>query len=116
MIEALWSVSFVSGGGQVQNNMGAGVVVFETQRIFGGDSGYYYIGSYSLNTATMEINAEVTVTHYFGAPSSIFGQLRQFTLVFQGKVESQAFSAEGHLKDDPERKISINLVKRSELP
>lgn len=36
MIEALWSVEFVAANG----NYGGGVVIFESGRIFGGDSSF----------------------------------------------------------------------------
>jgi len=42
-LEALWSVEFVAPG---QNNINAGVVIFESSKLFGGDSWYYYTGSY----------------------------------------------------------------------
>jgi hypothetical protein len=41
-IEALWSLEFVS----TEDSYGAGVVIFETNKIFGGDSLYYYLGNY----------------------------------------------------------------------
>jgi hypothetical protein len=44
-IEAVWAVNFITPVGAG----GAGVVVFETGRIFGGDSYYYYIGGYLIN-------------------------------------------------------------------
>jgi hypothetical protein len=48
-IEALYVVEFgdVALGGQQYRN--GGVAVLETNRIFGGDSGYYYVGTFSSN-------------------------------------------------------------------
>jgi len=48
-IEALWAVNFSTQLGF----SGSGVAVFETGRIFGGDSLYYYIGDYVLNGDTV---------------------------------------------------------------
>lgn len=42
MIEALWSVEFMSN----LQGAGAGVAVFETGRVLGGDAGYTYVGKY----------------------------------------------------------------------
>lgn len=44
MLEALWSVEFLS----TAQGYGAGVIVLESSRVFGGDSTYFYIGSYEL--------------------------------------------------------------------
>lgn len=47
MLEALWSVEFQSSFG-LQGN---GVVVFETGRVFGGDSTMIYVGNFVLSMA-----------------------------------------------------------------
>jgi hypothetical protein len=48
------SVEFgdVALGGQLYRN--GGVAVLETNRIFGGDSGYYYLGTYSIKDGQIE--------------------------------------------------------------
>jgi hypothetical protein len=43
-IEALWTVTFTSNLGVG----GAGVVIFETGRLFGGDPDYIYLGEYKV--------------------------------------------------------------------
>jgi hypothetical protein len=49
-IEALYVVEFgdVAIGGQTYTYWNGGVAVLETNRIFGGDSGYYYLGNYTI--------------------------------------------------------------------
>lgn len=115
MIEGLWSVSFATVD-QPQNQVGAGVVVFETQRIFGGDSAYFYVGNYSISSGTNRLSAEVTINHYFGPPSSIFGPFSRYTVMFSGLITPNEFYAEGYVKEDPSMKLVIKLVKRAELP
>ena len=65
-IEALWAVDFESQGG-----LGAGVAVFETERVFGGDSGWYYTGRYKLDRN--EITARIRVRQYGGSLPSVTG-------------------------------------------
>jgi len=60
-LEALWSVVFLTPNSQRLN---AGVVVFETNRIFGGDSWFYYTGTYKGENG--KLVARVKSTHYFG--------------------------------------------------
>ncbi len=78
MLEALWSVEFVSN---VQET-GAGVALLETGRVLGGDSSYFYVGTYSMDKS--DVQASLRVTHYAGPPNSIFGNAREFTLGASG--------------------------------
>lgn len=110
MVEALWSVEFVSN---VQGQ-GAGVVVLETGRIFGGDSNYFYLGSYEV--ADGVIRAEVTARHYAGPPSSVLGNSEVVTVAAAGRIGHDFFAVDGHLVGDPSRRISIRLTRRAELP
>ncbi len=110
MIEALWSVQF----GSNLNDFGAGCVVLETGRVLGGDSGYYYVGSYKVENDV--IAARIKVTHYSGELNSIFGNVREFELQVTGKPERNIFVLNGHVEGHPELKISIRLTRRAELP
>ncbi|MCL4503957.1 MAG: hypothetical protein M1438_19195 [Deltaproteobacteria bacterium] len=92
MLEALWSAEFVSN----LQSFGAGVVIFETNRIFGGDSAYYYLGS--CNVENQILNADIEVIHYAGQPFSIFGPLKKFHLKLSGKVQDNFMELQGYLK------------------
>jgi T3SS negative regulator,GrlR len=111
MLEALWSLEFGSSSGYE----GAGVVIFETGRIFGGDAQYYYTGKYSLKDGTM--SADVKVNRYCDGFGSIFGTNEQeFDLKVIGKVELPTMTATGHRVDDPTARIEVRLTRRAELP
>ncbi len=112
MIEGLWSVAFVS----TQENFGAGVVIFETGRVLGGDASYYYVGDY--NVTNGELRANVHVTHFFGEPHSVFGNLRKFELSVSGRMppEGRTIEATGHLVQDPRQQIAFRFQKLEELP
>lgn len=110
MLEALWSVEFVSN----TQSWGAGVVVFETGKIFGGDSTYFYVGSYDVVADT--IHATVTVSHYAGEPNSIFGQLKKLSIVATGKPEQNVFTIQGNVVENSSLKIAARLTRRAELP
>jgi hypothetical protein len=53
MLEALWSVSFQSNA-QLGPMGGTGVVVFETGRVFGGDSTMIYTGKFRVVNDVIE--------------------------------------------------------------
>lgn len=110
MLEALWSVEFISN---VQGS-GGGVAVFETGRILGGDASYTYVGSYSVNGNGLK--ADITVANYRGTPNSVFGNIPKFTLHLEGMPKSDTFDVHGHMIENPALTISIRLTRRAELP
>ena len=61
-LEGMWTVDFETAAG-VRNG---GVIVLTGGRILGGDSGMYYVGTYSTVGSTME--GEVQITRYMGQP------------------------------------------------
>lgn len=112
MLEALWSVEFISNLGAT----GAGVVVLETERVLGGDAQYIYVGSYNLNPSTGLVTAQLKVTHFAGQASSVFGNAREFNLQLSGKPNIQQFEFHGQVVERPDLEIGIRLTRRAELP
>jgi len=110
MLEALWSVEFVSN---VQG-AGAGVAVLETGRVLGGDNQYTYVGSY--RTENHVVHADVKVTHYTGSTNSVFGPAKEFTLRVSGKPAREQFTLNGYVVENPSLKLGIRLTRRAELP
>lgn len=110
MLEALWSVEFVSN----LQSVGAGVAVFETGRVFGGDSQYYYLGTFRIVGGV--IHAELEINHYAGSPSSVFGPLQKFNIKLQGEPTDPVMVLRGHLVQNPALQIYIRLTKRADLP
>ena len=110
MWEALWSIEFVSDAGSV----GAGVIVLETERLFGGDAQYFYIGKYEIEGK--QISAEITVTHYAGEPFSVFGTDRQFDMHLSGTLRGDTIEGVGRRVDDPKRSMKAILTRRALLP
>ena len=110
MIEGLWSVEFSSNTG----DFGAGIVVFETNRVFGGDSQYYYLGTYVVQNGIIE--GSVKVTHFANEPYSIFGEEKEFYLSIKGKISNQVFETQGYRVDKPDLRIGVRFTKQAELP
>ncbi len=113
MLEAMYGVEFVSNVVDV-NNIGCGVVVLETGRILGGDSSFIYIGNYETNDGT--IQAKIKCTNDRELAHSIFGDVKEFTLQVEGKLDHNEFLLHGYVIENPEMKIGINLTRRAELP
>jgi hypothetical protein len=112
MLEALWSVEFVSS----LQVVGAGVAVLETGRVLVGDAQYYYVGTCSYDQHTDTVTAELKVTHYAGSEHSVFGAARNFRLRLSGKPNRERFDIHGHVVENPSLNIGIRLTRRAELP
>jgi len=110
MVETLWSLEFESSLG----DHGSGVVVLETDRLFGGDAQYFYVGKYKVEDHILE--ADVVVQHYAGPPFSIFGPTEIHKIILTGKITVPVMKLQGHLANDPNRTFSIKCTKRADLP
>lgn len=112
MLEALWSAEFSSN----QGNIGAGIAVFETGRVLGGDGGFMYVGNYRVENGTAHAELKVTKYSDIGNIQSIFGPLNQFNLTVSGPANSQSMVLKGHMIENPSFQITIKAVRRVELP
>jgi hypothetical protein len=116
-LEALWTVTFGSNLGAG----GAGVVVFETGRLFGGDADYTYVGSYNVTPDGKQLKADLDIANYSGRLNSIFGQLAQFKLHIEAAIPKDDgigsfMQAQGHMVGAPQFEIALILTKRANLP
>ena len=119
MIEALWSVDFVSNVTKPGfGNFGNGIVVLETGRVLGGDTQFTYIGSYSVPAGGGVVTAEIEVRKYNTLPgmSSVFGELALFHLKLSGAVGEKTMTMSGHMIENPALTLTVKFHRRAELP
>lgn len=111
-IEGLWTTDFFSNYGA-----GAGVIVFETERIFGGDSSMYYIGSYEVKNGKLTGEARVRVHHRIPGVHSIT-LVDDFTCKLTAVLSGEAMHMTGEVISPPGINLPIkgNLKKLAELP
>jgi hypothetical protein len=110
-VEALWTAEFDTVAGW----RNGGVIVLETNRAFGGDGQYYYVGKYLLNPAKGELTGELTVTHYTGQALTAWGDATpKLNVTLWGKVDEARI--EGLLIRPGYPNLAFRLVKREELP
>jgi hypothetical protein len=87
MREALYVVEFgdVSVPGTYRNG---GVAVLETGRVFGGDSGFYYLGEFQSTNGT--VTATIDVTQHNPLIQNAWGNgATNFKLQMRGEVQGQ---------------------------
>ncbi len=87
MIEGLWIVKFLAPN-DPSMDLNGGVVVVESGKIFGGDSGYFYIGSMEPNGSGVW-HSELTITRHDPGIESVFGDIDQFKLFGPIKREGE---------------------------
>ena len=117
--EALWAVYFgdISDPSRLDpGRTNAGVAVLETQRIFGGDSQYYYIGKYVVEKN--EITATVTITHFNGEGWSAFGGPLKGSLRLRLQGRRQDNIIQGYMwpENHPDMKLPAMLQRLEDLP
>ena len=112
MIEAMYGVEFES-----DYESGYGVAVFETGRIFGGDSSFVFIGTYRIDGARLIAN--LSVTNDREVLPSIVG-LNNFRLVGEADIGKDAnhkeFILHATVVGNPSVRITVKLTRRAELP
>ena len=117
--EALWAVYFgdVSDPSRlVPGRTNAGVAVLETQRIFGGDSQYFYLGSYEVEKDW--ITASVTITHFNGEGWSAFGGPLRGSMKLRLEGRREGNEVRGHMwpEDHPSMRLPAMLRRLADLP
>ena len=112
MIEALWSLEFLSN----KNSVGAGIAVIETGRVLGGDSAFMYVGNIRVEHST--VHADILVIRYSNVMGmrSIFDPLTKFNLKVSGPLSATDILLTGHVVEQPTLQIQVHAIRRAELP
>lgn len=105
---SFWTVEFQSNLGSI----GAGVVTFNSNHIQGGDTQYYYLGTYDVQGEN--INAEIKINRHFEHGESVFGtNEKEFSLRITGKVEEPVMMAKGFRPENPNTQIALKFTRRA---
>lgn len=111
-IEGLWTIVFSGKFGA-----GAGVVVFETGRIFGGDTSMYYIGDYEVNNGSLSGNIRVRIHAQVPGMRPVTG-IDDFTAILTAAKVGETMQVMCDVTEPPGTglKIQAKLHKIAELP
>jgi T3SS negative regulator,GrlR len=112
-VEALYVAEFgdVAGVG----SWNGGVVVLETNRIFGGDSGYYYIGTFSIFGDCIEASARIT-KHNPSWANAFGDDATEFEIRVFGRIEGETIRANMERLDRPGFSLPLRLTRKAPLP
>lgn len=106
MFNGLWTIEFIS----TMNRFGAGVLVLNNGRLLGGDNGYYYLGNYDVKDNNIQGN--VAITRFNKNIISVFGDVDQFSLTFDGQIKPDSVEAVASFGNT---KIKIICKKKVDL-
>lgn len=116
MLEGLWITRFVAPPPE-PNDILSGVVVIETGRILGGDSGFLYLGEIG-EKAGDAWPVSVRIKRHDERVESIFGDANDYVLT--GRIVQSAVGGEGRFMIVLGRagtdEIIVSLTKAAELP
>jgi hypothetical protein len=112
MVEALYVLEF--GDVRSPDFRNGGVVVLETNRVFGGDSGYYYVGNYEVTGD--KIGGSLRVVRHNPAWPNVFGDsATSFDVTFHGSISGDIISGWMDRKDAAGH-LPVQLTKKAALP
>ena len=88
-------------------------MVFQNGVIMGGDAGYYYLGTYTLNERSF--NATIKASAFIDGYESVFKTVgRELTLTLVGTFTDDTHAiGQGQLMGSPGFRLGIKLMKRS---
>lgn len=112
-IEAMWQVTFGAGITATGVEFGAGVVVLETGRLFGGDSWFYYIGTY--NVVGEDVTCEISVRRHTPGNASVLGKDNSI-LILRAKFNQEQMLLVGNDAENPAMQFQASIRRIAELP
>ena len=112
-IESLYIVEFGDVAGFGYRN--GGVVVLETNRVFGGDSGYFYLGDYSVFGDRFEASVQIT-KHNLTWVNAFGDAALQFNIRVSGNIVDDIIVATMERLDRPGFSLPLRLIRKASLP
>lgn len=112
-VEALWTVEYELAPHGWTNG---GIVVLESERVFGGDSQYYYVGTYVLKDR--HFSADIHATHYHGEMWTAFCT-DEDTLHLSAHCEwdgDKVIQGTMSSETSPVITLGIKMTKQTDLP
>jgi hypothetical protein len=108
MLEGFWLVHAEGPGGT-----SGGVVVFANGKIFGGDSGFYYVGTYQHQDGT--VKARVAVHNFDPAIVNILSVAKDYELDVSATVKDNSMSGTAVVPGVANQSIALKLTKKANL-
>ena len=106
MIEGFWILRIDTP--QVASG---GVVVFLNGRIYGGDNGFTWVGSYAEDKSL--IKGRVNVHNFDPSVPSVLGLFGDYDMHISGTVDGDTIKGTAMLANQPQHSLAIRLHKKA---
>lgn len=90
-----------------------GVCVFINGKIFGGDNGFTWVGTYAGDDRL--IKARLHVHNFDPAIQSVLGIPGDYEMHFSGSVQGDTITGTAMLANQPQHSLGVQLTKRANL-
>lgn len=115
-IEALWLMRSSQVGSDPSELIAPSIIILETQRLFGGDSAFYYIGNYEFNGDALTGTVSVK-THTFLAGQNVFGMPVPVDHIVNFVAKFDGTNIVGVMKsENSELVLDFQMVRLADLP
>jgi hypothetical protein len=109
MVNGVYSVSFVGPS----KSSGTGVAYLDNGTIRGGDAGYGYFGTYQDNGG--KVTASLRIVQHKEGTVSVFGPVKDITLVFNGTAEGSRFNLSSVIPGQADATLNVRGIKVHDL-
>ncbi|HUC30004.1 MAG TPA: GrlR family regulatory protein [Candidatus Acidoferrum sp.] len=107
-LDGLWIVQFTG-----KEILGTGVVVFSNGKLFGGETGFYYIGSYESDGKM--VKARAMIRNFDPAIPSGFRILGDYEMDVSAKLQDDKLTGTAMIVGQPQHSLGIRLTKKANL-
>jgi hypothetical protein len=107
-LEGLWIARF-----HTAELFGSGVVVLANGKVFGGETGFYYIGTYQVDESILK--ARVMIRHFDKSVPSGFGIEGDYEMDVSARLEGDEFKGTAVVTNRPQYSLGIRLTKKANL-
>lgn len=107
-IEGLWIVKFTAA-----QLSGSGVLVLSQGKVFGGETGFYYIGTYVADGNV--VKARVMIRNFDPSVPSGFGIPGDYEMDVSATMQDSTMSGTAIISGQPQYSLGLKLIKTANL-
>lgn len=108
MLDGLWILMI-----QPPPVTSGGVIVFVNGKIYGGDNGFTWVGSYAVSDKI--VKGRVHVHNFDPDIKSVLGVPGDYEMHFSGTIQGETITGTAMIANQPQHSLSLRLTKRANL-
>ncbi len=105
-IDGFWTAKFTS-----EQISGSGVVVFVNGKVFGGETGFYYLGTYDADDRVLK--ARIVVRNFDPNMPSGFGIPGDYKIEVSAMLQGEVMAGTAVVTGFPQYSLGIRLTKKA---